>query len=151
MTDTTPEYIAMCGCPEVQGRWNVTAFDLCYSRRDGVKLLMPEAIALALELDDSVERIRADHIYLPDQRAIQEWCLPSTCMQYYSDLIQDLYVWTERQKTLLIPNICGQSCSETNGTGALNRKYKSPEQLWLAYFMDTVHELTWKNGKWISK
>ena len=122
MTDTSPEYIDMCDCPEVQGRWKPKHGDWYWDKRFNRISLVGDG-DLTEENIGVFDEFRSDFIHLPDQQAIQEWLGETTTLK--------------AQVTLLY-----QFCFREHVD------WKSHEQLWLAFFMDTVHGLTWKDGKW---
>lgn len=147
--DTSKEYIKMCDCPEIQEQWKPIEGD-SFSFLSEPKLIKDYEI-WALE-----KRELSD---------IEEWNkIIKTMGNHFVDHFveaRDCFVWLPRQDQI-------QEMVETNILDLLNKfykyvfddlswmfnkdsiiKFKSMEQLWLAFYMYEKHQKIWDGEKWL--
>jgi len=143
--DTSEQYVKMCDCEEVQGRWEPKKGDYYFPRGDWWHLDMEREdevdiltsspwenrmIPVQYHHPATKNRFRTTehgtiecsaHTLLPRQDQIQEWINGSP-----SDLIGRLWIW----------------CRYRNAT---------MEQLWLSFYMHEKHGKVWDGEKWVKE
>ena len=119
MTDTSPEYIAMCDCPEVQGK------PPTFIGADGTEYFAGTKNLLQWN--------GRDLGFTPYQHHIQGWL-------YKLRHDQDFRWWLEYFHGLLYRDHFRENKTLTH--------IASMEQLWLAFYMHEAHGKTWDGREW---
>ncbi len=120
--DTSKEYIKMCDCPEVQGKWRYK-HDNVVSTADGI-------------FSDLRNRsLKGKYTWLPRQDQIQEMVEPTlrrakTFERDWHVIASEMWEWR------------GQN-------GAYVANLLSMEQLWLVFYMQEKHGVEWDGKNWI--
>jgi len=127
--DTSKEYIKMADCPEVQGEWTIPPYpdDYCYRKED-------ERISWGSHLTADIVD---EWIFLPRQDQIQEMMGIKTA-EGFRNMVDDMFYTRD---------IGG--LYDTMDDKWFVEEIKTPEQLWLAFYMFKNHQKIWNGDKWI--
>lgn len=131
MTDTSPEYIKMCDCPEIQEYLKQKIDDEEYIGNIDIHckygVIMGAGLVLVHALLDHNEMT-----WLPDQRQLQEMVDLTDYTIWYNDC-----EW-------IVMSITNCLRSDEQPT-----KYPSAEQALLSFVMHELHNKTWDGERWV--
>lgn len=128
--DKSKQYIKMCDCDEIQGRWELKEGDMVYWPSD------PSNIELFADEDVdawTIDEIKKEHgggVWLPRQDQLQ-------------DIINDDDYTPEDFLNIISVYCMHNNCDKYGGEIA-----GSMEQLWLSTFMHKKFNKKWNGNKW---
>ena len=125
--DTSPEYIKMCDCPEIQGKWQYRRGDWHAFREGDEWMTCCDTADNFIGFEGS-----CGAVWLPRQDQLQEM-VEALCGTWEA-LLVELSSWH-------------------SPWGALHNEYassfKSFEQAWLAFVMHEKHNKHWNGEEWV--
>ncbi len=126
--DKSPKYIKMCDCPEIQEGWKPAVGD--WTDKGIVVKVFKDRVWLAFtESGTTIDRHKSELIWLPRQDQTQGMVMPERNFPF--NQVGDLIRWIDNYKSY--------SCS-----------FDSMEQLWLAFVMCTLQQMTLVDEKgWV--
>ena len=137
--DTSPEYVRMCDCEEIQGAWKVAEGDWCCVRADP-EFELDEVVVLGYanwdpchtqqSEEEGIRHFKQRRVFLPRQDQLQEMKGKPEQVTWL-----EVGVW--------FGHWC---CARYNDNGGMGGW--SMEQLWLAYVMHKKHNKHWNGEKW---
>lgn len=137
--DTSEEYVRMCDCPEIQGRWKSEQGDYCFFRDRFFRAMHITAIndgkGWALLPRD------ANYGWLPRQDQIQEM-MGIDSVSTFETAVYEMFFESDNH-------------AHYNATPEWrtldydsSERFATPEQLWLAFYMYEKHGKVWDGDKW---
>ena len=132
MMDISPEYIAMCDCPEIQ-KGHVDKTGDLFANKWFIGVYIRDE-SYIYEVEDSPKREQRinNPIWLPRQDQLQEM------VGGFEAGFVDWFHW----RNAIYPHMQNPFNKEW--------RFTSMEQLWLAFVMKENHNKTWDGNKWVT-
>ena len=140
--DTSREYIKMCDCPEIRDMFNAI------TEADHKRKVETDKWTKDTKYSVRIPDIRTANVYIygEDSRCLRsvELLSQDQIQEMMIDLAMDesVYNWKCHTPTMKLFALFINFC-EINGA-----KYKTFEQLWLAFYMFEEHDKIWDGKRW---